>query len=185
MKALRPAVFLDRDGTMNVEVDHLCRAEDVALIPGTGEAVARLNAAGLPVVVVTNQSGIGRGKFGWEDYHRVMDRLAELLSAHGARIDAAYMAPQHPEGRGEYCHPDHPDRKPNPGMLHRAAADLGLDLPSSWMVGDKDIDLEAGRNAGCRTALVRTGYGAESDGFQADFVGADLAAAVDHILGGG
>ena len=179
---LRPAVFLDRDGTINAEVDYLCRVEDVALIPGSAEAVARLNAAGFPVIVVTNQSGIGRGRFSWEAYRAVMGRLAELLSAHDARIDAAYVAPHHPCAKGEYCHPDHPDRKPNPGMLQRAAADLGLDLTRSWMVGDKDIDLQAGRNAGCRSALVLTGYGAASDPALADFVATDLAGTVDHIL---
>ncbi len=181
-EAPRPAVFLDRDGTIVKEVDHLCRVEDVALVPGSGEAVARLNAAGLPVVVVTNQSGIGRGKFGWEDYRLVMARLGELLAAHGARIDAAYVAPHHPEAQGEYRHPDHPDRKPNPGMLRRAAVDLGLDLARSWMVGDKEIDLRAGRSAGCRAALVRTGYGASMDPALADLVAPDLAGAVAHIL---
>ena len=179
---LRPAVFLDRDGTINVEVDHLCRVEDVALIPGAGEAVARLNAAGLPVIVVTNQSGIGRGIFSWEAYRLVTDRLAEVLSEHGAHIDAAYVAPHHPDAEGEYCHPDHPDRKPNPGMLQRAAEEMGLDLSCSWMVGDKEIDLKAGRSAGCRPVLVRTGYGAGTDASLADFVAANLAEAVDHIL---
>jgi D-glycero-D-manno-heptose 1,7-bisphosphate phosphatase len=178
-------VFLDRDGTINVEVDHLCRVEDVALIPGAGEAVARLNASGLPVIVVTNQSGIGRGKFSWEAYRLVMARLAELLALHGARIDAAYMAPHHPLGNGEYCHPDHPDRKPNPGMLQRAAAEMGLDLARSWMVGDKEIDLRAGRSAGCRAVLVRTGYGAGTDASLADFVAANLPEAVDYLLRGG
>lgn len=179
---LRPAVFLDRDGTINVEVDHLRRVEDVALIPGAGEAVARLNRAGIPVVVVTNQSGIGRGIFSWEAYEQVMARLADLLADQGAHIEAAFAAPHHPEAHGEYRHPDHPDRKPNPGMLRRAADELGLDLERSWMVGDKAIDLLAGRSAGCRPVLVRTGYGEGTDAAMADFVAADLAQAVDHIL---
>lgn len=178
----RPAVFLDRDGTINVEVDHLCRVEDVSLVPGAAAAIARLNARGIPVVVVTNQSGIGRGKFGWEDYRAVMERITSVLAAEGARWDAAYAAPHHPEGRGEYAHPDHPDRKPNPGMLQRAAGELGLDLPRSWMVGDKDIDLLAGRNAGCRVALVRTGYGQQTDAALADLVAENLPAAVEAIL---
>ena len=182
--APRPAVFLDRDGTINLEVDHLCRVEDVVLIPGAAEAVARLNRAGLPVVVVTNQSGIGRGRFGWEEYHAVMLRLEQLLAAAGARIDAAYVAPHHPEAEGEYRHPDHPDRKPNPGMLTRAAEELGLDLARSWMVGDKLIDLEAGRRAGCRSILVRTGYGEATDGALADLVARDLPEAVERILEG-
>lgn len=178
----RPAVFLDRDGTINVEVDHLCRVEDVVLIPGAAAAIARLNADGIPVVVVTNQSGIGRGKFDWADYHAVMARIAALLATEGARWDAAYAAPHHPAGNGDYGHPDHPDRKPNPGMLLRAAAEHGLDLARSWMVGDKAIDLQAGRNAGCRTALVRTGYGAATDPSAAELVADDLAGAVAEIL---
>ncbi len=182
---LRPAVFLDRDGTINVEVDHLRRVEDVALIPGAGEAVARLNRAGIPVVVVTNQSGIGRGIFTWEAYGQVMARLADLLAAKGAHIESAFAAPHHPEAEGEYRHHDHPDRKPNPGMLCRAAAELGLDLDRSWMVGDKAIDLQAGRSAGCKSVLVRTGYGKGTDAALADFVAADLAQAVDHILSQG
>jgi D-glycero-D-manno-heptose 1,7-bisphosphate phosphatase len=177
-----PAVFLDRDGTLNEEVGYLHRVEDVALIPGAPEAVARLNARGIPVIVVTNQAGIGRGKYAWADYHAVMARIAELLAEAGAHLDGSYAAPHHPKAAGAYCHPDHPDRKPNPGMLLRAAEEHGLDLARSWMIGDKALDLGAGRNAGCRVALVRTGYGEQVDGALADLVAEDLGAAVDAIL---
>lgn len=179
---LKPAVFLDRDGTLNVEVDYLHRVEDVSLVPGGGEAVADLNRRGIPVVVVTNQSGIGQGRFGWEEFRAVSARLDELLAAHGAHLDATYVAPHSPRGRDEYHHPDHPDRKPNPGMLQRAAEDHGLDLQHSWMVGDKDIDLEAGRAAGCKVALVLTGYGRRMDPDQADLVAADVGTAIARIL---
>lgn len=179
---MRPAVFLDRDGTLNEEVDYLHKPEELALIPGAAAAVARLNARDIPVVVVTNQSGIGRGYYAMEDFERVMDRMAELLAGEGARMDAVYVAPHHEQGLGDFAHPDHPDRKPNPGMLHRAAEAHGLDLTRSWMVGDKAIDLAAGRAAGCRVALVRTGYGREVDGGLADLVAEDLSAAVDAIL---
>lgn len=182
-RALRPAVFLDRDGTINMEVDHLCRVEEVALLPGAADAIGRLNARGIPVVVVTNQSGIGRGKFSWEEFEAVMGRIASLLAEEQARWDAVYAAPHHAQGQGEYRHADHPDRKPNPGMLLRAAQELEIDLTRSWMIGDKEIDLQAGRNAGCRVALVRTGYGQRMDGSTADLVAEDLAAAVDAILG--
>lgn len=178
----QPAVFLDRDGTLNEEVDHLCRPEELRLIPGAAEAVARLNQRGIPVVVVTNQSGIGRGYFGWTEFEAVMDRLKELLAEKQAWMDAVYAAPHHEKGQGEYAVVDHPDRKPNPGMLLRAAEEHGLDLSRSWMVGDKELDLEAGRNAGCRVALVRTGYGHRMDGTKADLVAADLPEAVAHIL---
>jgi D-glycero-D-manno-heptose 1,7-bisphosphate phosphatase len=177
-----PAVFLDRDGTLNEEIGYLHRAEDVALVPGAAQAVARLNARGIPVIVVTNQAGIGKGKYGWDDYHTVMARIAELLAAAGAHLDASYAAPHHPQAEGPYRHPDHPDRKPNPGMLLRAAGEHGLDLARSWMIGDKALDLEAGRNAGCRVALVRTGYGEQVDGALADLVAADLGSAVAAIL---
>jgi D-glycero-D-manno-heptose 1,7-bisphosphate phosphatase len=175
-------VFLDRDGTLNEEVGYLCRPEDVALVPGAAQAVARLNARGIPVLVVTNQAGIGRGKYGWADFRAVMDRIAYLLAQAGARLDGVYAAPHHAKGLGEYRHPDHPDRKPNPGMLLRAAQEHGIDLARSWMIGDKELDLGAGRNAGCRVALVRTGYGAQVDPALADLVAADLAAAVELIL---
>jgi D-glycero-D-manno-heptose 1,7-bisphosphate phosphatase len=182
MEKLKPAIFLDRDGTINEEVDHLCDPERLVLIPGAAVAVARLNAQGIPVVVVTNQSGIGRGKFGWQEFAAVMSRMDALLALEQARIDAVYAAPYHEQGNGHYAVVDHPDRKPNPGMLQRAAEEHGLDLARSWMVGDKAIDLEAGRRAGCRVALVRTGYGVNVDGAAADVVAADLAEAVDRIL---
>lgn len=179
---MRPAVFLDRDGTLNEEVDYLGHPDQLVMIPGAASAVAKLNARGIPVVVVTNQSGIGRGKYGWQDFAAVMSRMGTLLALENARIDAVYASPHHEKGQGEYAVADHPDRKPNPGMFLKAAAEHELDLAGSWMVGDKAIDLEAGRRAGCRVALVRTGYGAGVDGADADLVAADLAEAVDLIL---
>lgn len=178
----KPAIFLDRDGTLNEEVDYLSDPEQLVMIPGAAAAVARLNARGIPVVVVTNQSGIGRGRYGWDDFAAVMSRMDALLALENGRIDAVYASPHHEQGQGVYAVADHPERKPNPGMLVRAAEELGLDLARSWMVGDKDIDLEAGRRAGCRVALVRTGYGAQVDGSAADLVAPDLGGAVDRIL---
>lgn len=179
---MKAAVFLDRDGTLNEEIGYLHRPEDVVLIPGAARAIARLNALGIPVIVVTNQAGIGRGKYGWEAFHAVTERIGQLLQAEHAHMDGIYAAPHHAQGLGEYGHPDHPDRKPNPGMLLRAAAEHGLDLARSWMIGDKEVDLLAGRNAGCRTALVLTGYGKEADPGLADLVAKDLPEAVDGIL---
>jgi D-glycero-D-manno-heptose 1,7-bisphosphate phosphatase len=179
---MRPAVFLDRDGTLNVEVGYLHRPEEVVLFEGAVGAIAELNRRGIPVIVVTNQAGIGRGKYGWADFQAVTDRIAELLRAENAHLDGTYAAPHHEHGIGEYAHPDHPDRKPNPGMLVRAAAEHGLDLARSWMIGDKALDLEAGRRAGCRVALVRTGYGHEVDPSLADLVADDLAQAIQRIL---
>ena len=179
---LRPAVFLDRDGTLNEEVDYLHKPSDLVLIPGAGRAVARLNARGIPVVVVTNQSGIGRGYYGFEEFDAVTARMAELLALEGAHLDAVYVSPHHELGKGDFAHPDHPDRKPNAGMLLRAAEEHSLEVGRSWMIGDKEIDLEAGRRAGCRVALVRTGYGEKVDGSLADLVAKDLSEAVDGIL---
>ncbi len=178
----RPAIFLDRDGTLNEEVDFLSDPEQLVLIPGAAAAVARLNARGVPVVVVTNQSGIGRGKYGWSDFAAVMVRMSELLALENARIDAVYASPHHEKALGEYAVADHPDRKPNPGMLLRAAEEHDLDPSRSWMVGDKGIDLEAGRRAGCRVALVRTGYGSQVDGSTADLVAENLPDAIERIL---
>lgn len=175
-------MFLDRDGTLNEEVGYLCRPEDVVLVPGAREALARLNARGIPVLVVTNQAGIGRGKYGWAEFQAVMDRIGALLAQGGAHLDGVYAAAHHPKGLGDYAHPDHPDRKPNPGMLLRAAREHGVDLSRSWMVGDKALDLEAGRNAGCRVALVRTGYGSQVDAGRADLVAEDLPGVVARIL---
>jgi D-glycero-D-manno-heptose 1,7-bisphosphate phosphatase len=179
---VRPAVFLDRDGTLNEETGYLHKPEDVVLFPGSVEAIAKLNARGIPVIVVTNQAGIGRGKYGWGEFQAVMERIAGLLGTGHAHMDGVYAAAHHAKGIGEYAHPDHPDRKPNPGMLLRAAEEHGLDLSRSWMIGDKAIDLEAGRNAGCHVALVLTGYGKEVDPTGADLVARDLAEAVDGIL---
>ena len=179
---MRPAVFLDRDGTLNEEVGYLHRPEEVVLVPGSVEAIARLNARGIPVIVVTNQAGIGQGKYGWKDFQAVMDHITALLGAEGAHVDGVYAAPHHERGVGEYRHPDHPDRKPNPGMLQRAAREHDLDLTRSWMVGDKTVDLEAGRRAGCWTALVLTGYGREADPTLADVVAQDLPEAIERIL---
>ncbi len=181
---MRPAVFLDRDGTLNEEVDYLHKPEELALIPGAAEAVARLTAAGIPVVVVTNQSGIGRGYYGWEDFHAVMDRMEALLHDAGGKLAGTYASPHHEKGQGAYADPDHPDRKPNPGMLLRAAEELDLDLTRSWMVGDKDIDVQAGHNAGCRAILVRTGHGATHEPGAAEHVAPSLQEAVAHILAG-
>ncbi|MBS1767413.1 MAG: HAD family hydrolase [Acidobacteria bacterium] len=180
---MKPAVFLDRDGTLNEEVGYLSRPEDLRLLPGAADAVARLNARGIPVIVVTNQSGIGRGYYGWAEFEAVMARLSELLAAEGAHVDAAYASPHHEAGQGEYAVANHPDRKPNPGMLLRAAEAHGLDLARSWMVGDKSLDVEAGHRAGCRSCLVRTGYG-RGEAAEADLVASDLAEAVSHILAG-
>jgi D-glycero-D-manno-heptose 1,7-bisphosphate phosphatase len=156
----RPALFLDRDGAVVEETDYLCRVEDIIMIPGAAAAIAAANKHGVAVVMVTNQAGIGRGYYGWAEFQAVQTAIASALAAQGARVDAVYACPHHREGKGAYAHPDHPARKPNPGMLLYAASDLALDLTPSWLVGDKASDVEAARRAGLAGALqVATGYG--------------------------
>ena len=159
MQPLRPAVFLDRDGVIIEDVHYLENTEQVRLTPGAGRAVARLNAAGLPVVVVTNQSGVARGYFPAERVGAVHRRLDQLLAEQGARVDRYYFCPHHPDGTVAAFRVACDCRKPRPGMVHQAARDLGIDLNSSYLIGDKVSDLEAGAAAGCRTLLVRTGHG--------------------------
>lgn len=156
----RPALFLDRDGAVVEETGYLCRVEDIVMIPGAAETIAAANKRGIAVVLVTNQAGIGRGYYGWAEFQIVQQAIVASLAAAGARIDAVYACPHHPQGQGAYAHPDHPARKPNPGMLLQAAADLAIDLKQSWLVGDKAIDVEAAKRAGIAGALqVATGYG--------------------------
>jgi D-glycero-D-manno-heptose 1,7-bisphosphate phosphatase len=151
----RRAVFLDRDGTINVEVNYLHRVADLTLIPGAPEAIARLNAAGFFVAVITNQAGIARGFYTEVELRALHEHVSDLLGAHGARVDAWYFCPHHPDFTGSCeC------RKPAPGMLLAAAEEHDLDLAQSWLVGDSAGDIGASIAAGCRTILVRTGYGA-------------------------
>jgi D-glycero-D-manno-heptose 1,7-bisphosphate phosphatase len=152
--ALRPALFLDRDGVIVEEIGHLRRAEDVRLIAGAAAVIAAANRAGMPVVVVSNQSGIGRGLFGWEDFGAVQQRMLEMLEADGALIDAVLACPHHAEAEPPYRYADHPSRKPNAGMILAAANMLPIVLRTSWIVGDRASDLAAGRNAGLGGGLL-------------------------------
>ena len=157
-RLLRPALFLDRDGVLNEDRGYVHRWEDFCWIPGAREAVAAFNARDWWVFVVTNQSGVGRGYYPEADVLALHARMEADLAATGARIDAFYHCPFHPEAlEDRYRHPDPPDRKPNPGMLLRAKADRPVDAARSVMVGDKAIDLEAGRRAGVRSLLFPGG----------------------------
>jgi D-glycero-D-manno-heptose 1,7-bisphosphate phosphatase len=154
------ALFLDRDGVVVEETEYLCRVEDVVLVPGAAAIIAAANRLGITVTLVTNQSGIGRGYYGWGEFDAVQRAICAALEAQGARLDAVYACPHHPAGKGAFSHPDHPARKPNPGMILHAAADLALNLRKSWLVGDRVIDIEAARRAGLAGAMqVLTGHG--------------------------
>jgi D-glycero-D-manno-heptose 1,7-bisphosphate phosphatase len=158
----RPAVFLDRDGVVVEEVHFLAHRKDVRLTFGIGEAIATLNRIAVAVVVVTNQSGVARGRFGWSEFSQVHDEIAVQLARVGAVIDAVFACGYHPSGRGPLAIADHPWRKPLPGMFREAHKLLGVDLSRSLVVGDRLSDLEAGRGAGLpEGSIVRTGYGAD------------------------
>ncbi|MGZ6039968.1 MAG: D-glycero-alpha-D-manno-heptose-1,7-bisphosphate 7-phosphatase [Phenylobacterium sp.] len=160
--SLRPALFLDRDGVLNEDRGYVSRWEDFRWIPGAKRTVADFNRAGWLVIVVTNQSGVGRGYYTEEDMHALHARMVEDLAEAGGRIDAFYHAPQHPEAPLDaYRHPDPPDRKPNPGMILRALAEWPIDKAASLMVGDKPSDLEAALRAGIRGVLFEGGDLAE------------------------
>jgi D-glycero-D-manno-heptose 1,7-bisphosphate phosphatase len=161
----RPAVFLDRDGVVVEEVHFLAHRKDVQLTLGIGEAIATLNRMAVAVVVVTNQSGVARGRFGWSDFSGVQDEIAVQLARAGGVLDAAFACGYHPSGRGPLAIADHPWRKPRPGMFREAHKLLGVDLSRSLVIGDRLSDLEAGCGAGvAEGALVRTGYGAGEAG---------------------
>jgi len=160
-EARRTALFLDRDGVVVDEVHYLRDAQDVRLVVGAAAVIAQANRRGIAVVLVTNQAGIGRGIFDWPEFARVQERIVADLAAAGASLDAVYACPHHAKGRAPYDHPNHPARKPNPGMLKRAIEALCLDAGTSWIVGDRASDLESGRAAGLSGGLhVLTGYGA-------------------------
>lgn len=175
----RRAVFMDRDGTLNVEKQYLFRVEDWEWIPGCIKALRLLTELGYDLVVVTNQAGIARGYYTAADVDNLHRFVADDLASHGLVVAAFYHCPHHPDfGDVRQCD----CRKPGAGMLFAAAADLGIDLSRSWMVGDKLIDVEAGRKAGTRSILVRTGYGGGEEGRAGDTVVVDdVLAAARHI----
>ena len=170
-------VILDRDGTINVEKYCLADPNGVQLLPNAAVGIRRMGDLGLKVVVVTNQSAIGRGYFDRDTLERIHERLLTLLAAQGAMVDGIYICPHHPD---ENC----ACRKPRPGLLEQAAREFQADLALAFVIGDKAIDIEVGRRVGATTLLVRTGYGAEvavQGGAGADYVVADLAEAAAVI----
>ncbi len=152
----RPLLLLDRDGTLNVEVDYLANPEELELLPGAVESIRRAHELGWGVAVVTNQSGIARGYFDKEDVDTLHQRLRQLVEEKGEGLDGIYICPHGPTDGCE-C------RKPKPGLLIQAAEELNGELSRSVMVGDKGTDLGAGLAAGTHTVLVRTGYGRDTE----------------------
>ncbi len=189
-RRLRNAVFLDRDGTLIREVHHLTSPDQLDLLPGVASAVRRLNRDGTLTVVVTNQAVVARGDLSFEGLARVHARLESQLGAEGAFIDRLYFCPHHPDKGfpGEVSELKGPClcRKPEPGLIDQACRDLNIDRRDSWMIGDTTSDIEAGRRAGIRTILLRTGYaGADAKyAVKADYICPDLPDAVAWILDG-
>ena len=156
----RPAIFLDRDGVIVEEVNYLGRAEDMLMLPGAAQAIGRCNRLGIPVVLVSNQSGVGRGYYGWSAFQAVQAALSAALATEGARVDAVLACAYHAEARDGYRIANHEWRKPNPGMILAAAERMKLDLANSWIVGDRSSDLAAGWAAKLGGGvLVTTGNG--------------------------
>jgi D-glycero-D-manno-heptose 1,7-bisphosphate phosphatase len=169
--------MLDRDGTINVEKHYLSSPDEVELLPGAAEGIRLIRRLSLAAVVVTNQSAIGRGYFDLDTLDRIHQRMRGLLANQGAFVDAIYVCPHRPDAACN-C------RKPAPGLAWRAADEFRADLSRSFMVGDKDCDIQLGKGVGATTILVRTGYGAKmamEGETQADYVFADLLE-VAHMI---
>ena len=187
---LRPAVFLDRDGTINEQMGYINHISRFQMLPGVAAAIRRLNEARIPVVVVTNQSGLARGYFPAELLTAVHEKMTALLAEQGAHVDGIYVCPHHPEAKREEYRVNCDCRKPKTGLLLRAAAEMGLDLARSFVVGDRWSDLKTAKACGALPVLVLTGYGrgdaqyiGPTQEVQPAFVGVDLAEAVQWILG--
>ena len=181
LRGFRPAVFLDRDGTINVDKGYVHRIDQWEWIPNVVPAMRSLVAAGFSLVVVTNQAGVARQLYGETDCDRLHQWMEEQLAHQGISLTGVFHCPHHPDfGTNRRCN----CRKPRPGMLTRAATELSLDLSRSWMVGDKVSDVEAGIAAGVRPLLVLTGHGATARRLvpASCAIVSDLGAAAAHIL---
>jgi D-glycero-D-manno-heptose 1,7-bisphosphate phosphatase len=170
--ALSPAVFVDRDGTIMEDCDYCSVPKDVKIFPGVREALLRLKSKGFKLIIITNQSGIGRGLMTVEEYRAVE---AEALRQLDGLVEATYFCPDVP-GQHSSC------RKPSPGMILQAKREHGIDLSRSFFIGDKEIDVECGRNAGVRTIRVQTGFQHDITSSKADWIAEDFPAAAEIIL---
>ena len=167
---MRKALFLDRDGVINIEKHYLHKIEDFEFIPGIIEVMRQYQQEGYALVVVTNQSGIGRGYYTEEAFWQLTEWMKQTLAAHGVIIDGVYFSPYHPEkGVGEYRR-ESDCRKPGPGMLLKAAEEMELDLGASMLLGDKESDVEAGQNAGLAQTIRLLETGKTKEDSKADVV---------------
>lgn len=155
----RPAVFIDRDGTINEQMGYINHISRFVLLPGSAEAIRLFNENGYLVVVVSNQSGVGRGYFPLELVNEVHDRMKTLLAGEGARVDGIFFCPHYPGGKLPEYSVSCECRKPGTGLIKMACESFDIDLPNSYVIGDRSTDVELARNAGARGILVKTGYG--------------------------
>jgi len=186
---MRPGVFLDRDGTINEQMGYINHISRFHLLPGVGPAIRLLNDRNIPVVVVTNQSGLARGYFPPELLTDVHDRMQELLAEDGARLDGIYVCPHRPDAELSAYRKDCDCRKPKTGLFTKAAAELDIDLAGSYVVGDRWGDVRAALNCGATSILVLTGYGrgelayiGPKQEIQPHWVADDLLSAVQKIV---
>lgn len=174
---MRRAIFLDRDGTLNHDEGYMSDVDKYELLPKVVEGLAKMQEMGYTLIIITNQSGIGRGYYTQQDYDEFMRKMQEDLEQYGIHITKSYHSPHAPEE-------NHPSRKPGTLMLEMAQDDFEIDLKNSWMIGDRTSDVKCGNNAGCKTILVKTGN-AGKDGrnpeAKPDFVAKDLLEAANHI----
>ncbi|AEH45179.1 histidinol-phosphate phosphatase family protein [Thermodesulfatator indicus DSM 15286] len=178
----QPVVFLDRDGTINEEVNYLRNPKDFRLLPGVPEAIRLFKKAGFAVLVITNQSGLARGYFSPDTLQAIHQKMLKELSTRGATIDGIYFCPHHPEENCE-C------RKPKPGLIKKASQELKLDLSRAYVIGDRDTDILLAKNIGAKSVLVLTGYGEQELlqtlpklGIKPDLIAKDLLEAAKKIL---
>jgi D-glycero-D-manno-heptose 1,7-bisphosphate phosphatase len=170
---------------------HLSRIEDVHLIDGAEHVIGCANKRNIPVIIITNQSGIGRGKFKWQNFIDVQEQILKDLDAKNVFVNAVFACPFHADGRSPYQHPNHPCRKPNPGMIEKAGLNFSVDKKSSWIIGDRGADLKAGKHGGLAGGIhVSTGHGVPAEQDQSRllkdqnfdvFLSASIANVVDHL----
>jgi D-glycero-D-manno-heptose 1,7-bisphosphate phosphatase len=183
----RGGIFLDRDGTINQEVDFLTSPDQLHLLPGSAAAIREANALGLKVVVITNQSGIARGLLTEEQLSEIHRHFTRILREENARIDAIYYCPHHPDFGEPRYNKNCDCRKPNTGMITQAVDDLDIDVKSSFVIGDRLIDIQLGNTIGATSILVLTGYGKQEleycrqQNVHIDFIAQDLFDAMNYV----
>ena len=181
-------VFIDRDGTINREVNYLHKIEDLEILPGVAEGIEKLNKSGFTVIILTNQSGIARGYYGIDDMNNINNEIIRRLEKNEAKIDAIYFCPHHPNGKVSEFTKKCNCRKPEPGLYLEAANDFDIDFKNSYAIGDKIRDLEPAKKLGGRGILVKTGHGKkelqekEKWGVTPDYIADDLLEAVQWLL---